>query len=574
MDPYATRNPAGAALSSRLLSRLPRYAIGVAACGVAAAALLSVPGLGPWYLQRQDQWLLIAGALLLIACLRGLAGRQTAFDASWRLALAVGAAMMLATLAGHYWILSAYDLSADERLANFDAAILAKGQLVAPLPAQWWDHADALNTMYMFITDHREAWASAYLPVNAALRALVGWVAVPTLTGPLLTLLGALALWACARRIWPENREAAVVALLLYAGTGQIWLNGMTAYAMPAHLTVNLCWLWLVLRRRWWADIVALTLGLFAVGLHQIHYHPLFAAPILFLLLLRKEWGRAAFYALGYLAIGLFWQDWIYGISTLTLNGPLPPDGSGGASYFRRMAGVFSAADDMRFNMIANLFRMVTWQHLLLLPLFLLGVRVARRDRLAAALLGGIIVTLLARLAIQPIQGHGLGYRNTHGLIGNFILLAVYGWVSLGDTLNRWRPLLLRTTAASCLVLLPLQAWMSHLFYASFADVSDRIDMAPVDYVVIGTDDAPYSIDLVRNDPFLHHRPIRLVREKLDPVLQAQICAARPSIALVGPAALKPITAYFNTAPSASAEVENRQLAASLSRSGCRVEPL
>src|SRR3546814_15106855 len=83
----------------------------------------------------------------------------------------------------------------------------------------------------------------------------------------------------------------------------------MTAYAMPAHLTVNLCWLWLVLRRRWWADIVALTLGLFAVGLHQIHYHPLFAAPILFLLLLRKEWGRAAFYALGYLAIGLFWRS-------------------------------------------------------------------------------------------------------------------------------------------------------------------------------------------------------------------------------------------------------------------------
>src|SRR3546814_7726455 len=88
----------------------------------------------------------------------------------------------------------------------------------------------ALNTMYMFITDHREAWASAYLPVNAALRALVGWVAVPTLTGPLLTLLGALALLACARRIWPANREAAVVALLLYAGTGQIWLHGMTAY--------------------------------------------------------------------------------------------------------------------------------------------------------------------------------------------------------------------------------------------------------------------------------------------------------------------------------------------------------
>src|SRR3546814_12221723 len=77
----------------------------------------------------------------------------------------------------------------------------------------------------------------------------------------------------------------------------------MTAYAMPAHLTINLCWPWFVLRRRWWADAAALTLGFFAVGLHQFHYHPLFAAPILFLLLLRQDWGRAAFYALGYLAI-------------------------------------------------------------------------------------------------------------------------------------------------------------------------------------------------------------------------------------------------------------------------------
>src|SRR3546814_13867442 len=90
MDPYATRNPAGAALSSRLLSRLPRYAIGVAACGVAAAALLSVPGLGPWCPQRHDQWLLIAGALLLIACLRGLLHRQGPFDTHRRHERAVG----------------------------------------------------------------------------------------------------------------------------------------------------------------------------------------------------------------------------------------------------------------------------------------------------------------------------------------------------------------------------------------------------------------------------------------------------------------------------------------------------
>ena len=32
----------------------------------------------------------------------------------------------------------------------------------------------------------------------------------------------------------------------------------MTAYAMPAHLALNLCWLWLFLGRRWWMDGLAI----------------------------------------------------------------------------------------------------------------------------------------------------------------------------------------------------------------------------------------------------------------------------------------------------------------------------
>src|SRR3546814_4208129 len=50
MDIYGTRDTAGSTPPSRLLSSLPRYAIGIAACGVAAAALLSGSNLGLWYL--------------------------------------------------------------------------------------------------------------------------------------------------------------------------------------------------------------------------------------------------------------------------------------------------------------------------------------------------------------------------------------------------------------------------------------------------------------------------------------------------------------------------------------------
>ena len=572
MDRIATTDFAEPDARASVFSRLSLYALLLAGLAVLAAASISTSNLGLFYLRRQDQWLLIVGAILMLACLRTLPDRRRMLTADWRFALAVGGIMALVAFVGHHAIMSGYDLSLDERFANFDAAILASGHFAAPLPPQWQDHSHALNTMFMYNTGHREAWISSYLPSHAALRALIGITGVPSLTGPLMILIAALALWACARRIWPDNREAPVVALLLYTGAGQIWLNGMTAYAMPAHLALNLCWLWLFLRRSWWGDAGALAIGFVAVGLHQIHYHPLFAAPILFLLLLERNWLRAGYYAFGYAAIGIFWQLWAYWSATWVVGGPLPPDAAH-VDILSRIIGNWAKVEGLRLpNMIENLLRMAAWQHLLLLPLVALGVRVARRDRLAAALLGGIVLTLAVRIAFQPYQGHGLGYRYLHGLIGNLILLAVYGWVSLGQDMGRWRSLLLRTTAASCLILVPIQAWMAHGFYAPYAAVSHRIGSIAADYVVIGAKDVPFSGDFVRNDPYLDNRPVRLLREAIDPALQAQLCSSRPTVALIGTKILRPAATYFGTSPSASLESDNLDLATSLYRLGCYVE--
>lgn len=559
---------------ARLLARLPVYAAATVVLAMAASLLLRGGGLGLFYLQQQDRWLILFGALSISLLCMQKGNREAEFSGTWRLVLGVGLAMALATLVGHFLILSGYDLSADEQRANFDAAVFAHGQFAAPLPTQWQNHSAALNPMFMFPAEHREAWISIYLPGNAILRALVGMVASPAFTGPLLTFAGALALWGCVRRLWPDNREAPVVAMMLYAGSGQVWLNGMSSYAMPAHLTFNLCWLWLFLQRRWWADGLALLVGFFAVGLHQLHYHPLFAAPILFLLVLERDWRRAAFFAVGYLAIGLFWQSWSLWSATLVVGGPLTAH-SQDASYLGRLLINLGVIDGTRIpNMTANLFRLVAWQHLLLIPLVLLGLGAVKRNRLAAALLAGIVLTLLARFAFQPFQGHGLGYRYTHGLTGNFILLALCGWMAIKEDVARWRWLLLRTTAASCLILLPLQAWMAHRFYDSFSIVSERIDASRGDYAVVGGRDAPYAIDLVFNAPYLDNRPIRLIREKLDEPLQSQICASRPTVVVVGSNAMKPIAEYFRDEVAPAAEANNRKIAASLRAQGCRVEYL
>ena len=153
---------------------------------------------------------------------------------------------------------------------------------------------------------------SAYLPGNAMLRAAVGWIADPALTGPLLSGLSLPLMWLCARRLWPEvgaaSREVATVAVILLATSGQFIIHGMTAYAMPAHLFANLLWLALFLRRTWWADGAALAVGFVATGLHQPVFHPLFAAPWLFWLLLQRDWRRALLFAAGYAAIAAFWR--------------------------------------------------------------------------------------------------------------------------------------------------------------------------------------------------------------------------------------------------------------------------
>lgn len=526
-----------------------------------------------FYLHRQDRWLLLVGALLLALCFWRVRARDHALAGGWRLALAIGAGMAIVAFAGHYLILSGYDLSRDEQMASFDAQVFVQGQLVAPLSGIWRDHADALNTMFMYPTSETAGWISAYLPLNALLRTLFALIGDAAMTGPVMVLMGAGALWGCARSIWPADREAAVVALLLYLGSGQILFNGMTAYAMPAHLALNLCWLWLFLRRTMWTDLAAVAVGFVAVGLHQPIMHPMFAAPILFLLVLERDWRRAALYFLGYAAIGAFWAWWPNAMGALVEADATAPKGQG-IDYISRLILTVVQGDGLRLaNMVANILRFVAWQHLLLLPLLPLGVAIARRDRLAGALVVGILLTTTVMLAILPYQGHGFGYRYLHGLIGSFILLAVYGWTELGAAKARWRRLMLRTTAVGMAIVMPLQAWMAHSFYAPFARVSEQIEVSEADYVIVGESDAPFVVDLVINPPMLDARPLRLVRGQVDVALARALCAPRPAplVAFLGGSTLQPIRDYFGEADNSAVRQKADQSATiRLRQLGCR----
>lgn len=461
--------------------------------------------------------------------------------------------------------------------------IYAAHRLAWPLPTVWRGDAAALNLQFMLPVQHPVAWVSAYLPGNAMIRTLVGTIADPALTGPIYTALSVLLLWGCARRIWPQDKawdhEAATVALLLLVLSGQVLFTGMTAFAMPAHLFVNLLWLWLFLADRRRTDLAALAVGFVGTGLHQPLFHPLFALPFLVLLLSkhywgRRRWGRLALFVGAYTLIGAFWMWWPHYIHGLVAGpGSVTDPGIG---FIERLQSVVKQNDHPLPVMASNLLRFCTWQNIVLLPLLIAGLWGERRDPMAMALAAGFLAPIVVMGVLLPYQGHGFGYRYLHGVIGNAALLGGYGWRWLAPWHARARVMFMRAILLSALVLLPAQGWIAHRFYTLFAQVSERITASGADYAVIGAADTSFTPDLVLNQPDLSNRPIRLWTKGIDniDILARRLCrSGKPggvTVALPADSFFGAIGAYFHV-PRVVANARLDQQTAAFKAAGCRV---
>jgi len=550
--------------------------------GVALAILVAVILVQTWinfagfgnlpllYFERQDRWLLMIQALLLILLCRRLPARAKALSPSGWMLPAATVSLVVLCYAGTKWILCDYQLSRDEQMAVFDARIFSSGRMVAPLPHFWQQHASALNLIFMPGGAHPIAWISSYLPMNALLRSGIGLIIDPAFTGPLFVAGGLICLWHCARLIWPKDKEAAFVACLLYIGSGQILFAGMTAYAMPAHLTLNLLWLWLFLLNRRLTDLGALLVAFVATGLHQLLFHPMFAAPLLVLLVKDRQWKRAALFAAGYALIGAFWLRWPAIVQPLVENST--QQAALAENPVGRLWAAATAADPERtVNMAANLLRFLAWQPILLFTLMIAALPVVRRNALAASLAASVVLPIIVMAWILSYQGHGFGYRYLHGTIGSCILLAVYGWQCLKQRTGM-HAFLLRTTLATILIVLPIQAAMAHRFYATYARIDRAIRSSGAQYALVGAADAPFSRDLILNSPDLRP-PVRLVSEATDDELLRAICRHGAHIVTPSGSTYQPVEQLFGLSTSGMADARIRSSTRRLKAAGCRLTP-
>jgi len=552
--------PPGPAPERRLshnapFGRLLLYWIGLA---LALGAAIVVTGSLTWrdwgverfFFWRQDAPVL-AAAVALAAAL-WLAPARLLSRAKWpgdRTARVYVAALAIACLVAGWigWrlVFQGYAFSLDEFLANFDAKIFASGRLMAPVPPAWRAFTPALQPMYMLPLPD-DVWASGYLPVNAALRALGRLAHAEPLVNPALSAFSVVAVWGVGRQLWPERPQLALIAAVLLGTSPQLIVTSMTAYAMPAHLAFNLAWLWLFLSGRRLGHAGAIAVGFLATGIHQLIFHPLFVAPFLLQLWWRRRWRLAMLYTLAYAAICLFWIEYWPLASWLSGVHATPSDSTGGGYLIDRISDVL---DDLYWRNLGvfaeNILRFATWQNLLVAPLALAGAFAAVRTRgYERPLVMGVFLTLAAVAIATPTQTHGWGYRYLHGLLGSTALVGAWAWARLTD---RLRPepraaaagALTVTAVVSLLVLTPLRAWQAWDFVRPFAAANAAVQGADADVVVIDHNSSVLFDmgTLTRNDPLFARRPKVMGLIALSEAGVRQLCATKKVLVFNGQSA-------------------------------------
>ncbi|MBV9009906.1 MAG: hypothetical protein JO354_12195 [Verrucomicrobia bacterium] len=401
------------------------------------------------------------------------------------------------TALGTSLVFHQYALTADENMPDFQARIFLSGQLSAPVPPAWQPFVHLIKPTYTSYNPATHSWASEYLPVYSLIRALFMSFDSEWLTNPALAALSIALMAAIAGKLWPASTWKPILAAALLATSSQFLLMSMTSYAMPAHLALNLLWLWLYLapeKRRFWLTPFV---GVAALGLHQPFFHALFVLPFLLKLVWDRRWFASVFFAVVYFIGIAVWIIWWRTFLPGFVGGSSP-------SAFRvhRLTWLIQSI---------YFFLLVGWLAFPLLILTPFGFGALKRQtpiiRCAAA---SCLLTFGFYVFVRQDQSHGWGDRYFHGELGCLILLAVVGWDVVKARAGRDTATSLITggVLASLLLQLPLRAFQAETFVRPYADAAEAFHHVNASLLIFDPTLAWYSADLRRNDPFLANRPV------------------------------------------------------------------
>jgi hypothetical protein len=424
----------------------------------------------------------------------------------WITVTGIALAVFIISAIGTKLVCHNYGLSADENMADFQARIFLRGKISAEVPEQWIPVVRLIKPTYVDYFPGSHSWKSAYLPVYAAMRTVFQRVGLQSLLNPFLAAVTVVAVWGATRNIWPNRPDIAFVAAALLAASSQFLLMTMTAYSMPAHLALNSVWLWLYSspdRRRFYA---APFVGVLAIGLHQPNVHILFVAPFVFRLLLDRRWRATTIFGIVYALGCAGWIAWRYYY--------LPATQAPTISYFRLLNPQMLIVQPM------NLLLLIGWTSLAMPLLVVLGFsRIWRERPIVQDAALSCLLTFGFYYFFYLDQGHGWGYRYFHSALISLAVVAAAGWERLTELVGQRlaNQFVLSAVILSVFIQLPIRCYQAERFVRPYALAAGTLGSLKTDLVALNPFQAWYSADLIRNDPFLEHKPIVVAVKPLSP---------------------------------------------------------
>ena len=417
----------------------------------------------------------------------------------------------LTTGVGTYCVFHGYSVCVDEFMSDYQAEIFASGNISARIDPAWRDLAIPLTPTFAVFNAERNTWISTYLPVYSAIRAIFLILGIRSLTNAALAGLSILALAGITKKLWPQEESFPLIACLLLATSAQFLLMSMTAFAMPAHLCMNLVWLWFYTRNDRWSCLATPWIGVLAMGLHNPVVHGLFVLPFLIRIVRAKQWPRTLYFGCVYTLGCSAWLTWMLYVS----NGVLSAGGEPTLSSVFVLPGLAQV-----LIQIMNLSLMVSWQSYALVFLVLVAFTTRReKTPFEQDLIWSCLITFLFYTFFRTSQTNGWGYRYAYSILGNMALLSVLGWqeLKLQVGANRSSIILGVSLAIALLVQLPVRCLQAERFVRPHYESFQYIVSLSTSFVLVNAKTIWPAADLMRNDPFLRTTPKLLFSSRATP---------------------------------------------------------
>jgi hypothetical protein len=420
-----------------------------------------------------------------------------------------------------------HPLAMDEYAASFQSRVFAAGQLYGRFPAPQLDWLIPRGFQDYFLNVSRATGkvAETYWPGFALLLTPFTWAGVPWLCNPVISALTLLVIHRLALEMF-DDREAAGFALLLTIASPVIFANGISYYAMPAHLLANSVFALLLVRPTPLRAAAAGVVGSLALTLHNPVPHMLFAAPWLVWVATRQGGMRLlASLIAGYLPLCV-----LLGLGWFLFSGDLLREGvvsaAGPAAPWHRLQHtleIFSLPDaTVVLARLIGIAKTWVWAVPGLMILAAVGAARWRRDALCRLFTASALLTLLGYFLVPVDQGHGWGYRYFHSVWMALPLLATGALFrparircEAGSHSRLFEDGETRSFVATCMLLtlvfgVGFRAWQVEDFMARDLSQVPQYTGTERRVVILEARHSFYGGDLVQNDPWLRLNEIRM----------------------------------------------------------------